>query len=166
MSEFVDQIIDFRMSPEEKVKKIEQLMFELIQKKREITEIYKKEVSKYHLQKREKARMWRKKNKDIFKCLNKYYLDKNSDKLSCCLVNNLKNNYWVFSYGGCGTNYLRKMLNIYSLRGYVNVGIPSSIHTFNPPKIEKSQFSGFRDSGEVGPPIPPIGPLGLWPKGS
>ena len=30
-------------------------------------------------------------------------------------LNNMKLDYWVFSYGGCGTNYVRKLVNLFKL---------------------------------------------------
>lgn len=52
--------------------------------------------------------------------------------------------YWVFSYGGCGTNYMRKVLKIIVKKKPQKDSILiRSIHIFYPPKINKSKFMGI-----------------------
>ena len=36
-------------------------------------------------------------------------------------IENLTCDYWLFSYGGCGTNYLRKVLRIFNNSRNLNV---------------------------------------------
>lgn len=54
-------------------------------------------------------------------------------------------NYWIFSYGGCGTNYLRKIFNIFKIknRSIINrntCNLIKSVHLHYPPHIKNNNF--------------------------
>ena len=53
--------------------------------------------------------------------------------------------YWVFSFGGCGTNYMRKILNIFKLKNRSiinrkNSNLIKTVHLHYPPKIKNKKF--------------------------
>lgn len=60
-------------------------------------------------------------------------------------LNNMKLDYWVFSYGGCGTNYVRKLVNLFKLENikFINrekYNLIKAIHLHRPPNIENPNF--------------------------
>jgi hypothetical protein len=62
------------------------------------------------------------------------------------MINSIKYNKWVFSYGGCGTNYMRRLLNIFKIKSKQNTKyrekryLIKSIHLIKPPKITVKNF--------------------------
>jgi hypothetical protein len=73
--------------------------------------------------------------------------DENTTDIATKLINDSNFSSWVFSYGGCGTNFLRKVFSIYKLTGVKNKGIIDiikSIHVFHPPTdIQQKNFVGI-----------------------
>lgn len=54
---------------------------------------------------------------------------------------NSKNlDHWVFSFGGCGTNYFRRILNIFRFEKHPNLVLMKAVHIYKPPKINNSNF--------------------------
>lgn len=72
-------------------------------------------------------------------------------------LNNYKFDKFVFSYGGCGTNYIRKLLNIWGNRvkqqirnkkiKKIRYGLKKSIHVFSPPVVTNT-FTAFYIFGD------------------
>lgn len=61
--------------------------------------------------------------------------------------------YWVFSFGGCGTNYIRKILNIFkienrSIINRKNSNLIKAVHLHYPPKIENPKFTAIYVFGD------------------
>ena len=77
--------------------------------------------------------------------------DTDTDENAIELINGTKYKYWIFSCGGCGTNYFRKLLCI---RALPNIDknifkIIKSIHVFNPPQaINDPNFIGIYIFGD------------------
>tara|TARA_B100001063_G_C16718984_1_gene532420 strand:+ start:313 stop:981 length:669 start_codon:yes stop_codon:yes gene_type:complete len=73
--------------------------------------------------------------------------DNTSYEAGVQLINATKYSSWIFSYGGCGTNFLRRLFLLYRFK---NVKKPSlldiirSIHVFTPPRnIDNKNFVGI-----------------------
>ena len=99
----------------------------------------------------EKKNIKKKKNKLITKIKNlirfsedkpssKFYNDFYVNSISNKLIKNSGFNKWVFSSGGCGTNYIRKLINIYKIKkNNHNIDdVIRSIHIFKPPQLPKN----------------------------
>ena len=73
--------------------------------------------------------------------------DKTSYEACVKLINATKYSSWIFSYGGCGTNFLRKLFNLYRLKNEKKTSlldIIRSIHVFTPPRnIDNKNFVGI-----------------------
>lgn len=72
--------------------------------------------------------------------------DDDTCKIARIFADNIDKSTWVYSYGGCGTNYLRKVFNIYKFRinsDEASKRIPNiikSIHVISPPLTNKNPF--------------------------
>lgn len=73
--------------------------------------------------------------------------DKTSYEACVKLINVTKYSSWIFSYGGCGTNFLRRLFNLYRLKNVKTksvLDIIRSIHVFTPPRdIINKNFVGI-----------------------
>jgi hypothetical protein len=60
-------------------------------------------------------------------------------------LNNMKLDHWVFSYGGCGTNYIRRLVYQFTLqnRQFINrktANLIKTVHLYSPPNLEYKNF--------------------------
>ena len=73
--------------------------------------------------------------------------DNTSYEAGVQLINATKYSSWIFSYGGCGTNFLRRLFLLYRLKNVKNkslLDIIRSIHVFTPPRdIINKNFVGI-----------------------
>ena len=73
--------------------------------------------------------------------------DKTSYDACVKLINTTQYSSWIFSYGGCGTNFLRRLFLLYRLKNVKNkslLDIIRSIHIFSPPQnIDNKNFVGI-----------------------
>ena len=151
MTELIDDFVETFSDDEDKLDAIEELVEDLNYKKMEILhkkgnrERFKPRI----MEKRKKFMLERKKRQIMLQEMknggppDSVWEDKNVQSSGTELINNSGFNKWVFSAGGCGTNYVRKLVEVFRIKDRTiinpqNKNVITSVHLFQPPKIEDS----------------------------
>lgn len=152
MTDFIDNLLSTFPTDEEKLDELDSLISDLQYKKMEIiTKKGNREKLRPRFQKKMKERMEQRKRvinfkKELRKKPDpKIWQDDAIQKSGTELIKNLNFNKWVFSAGGCGTNYVRKLIEVFRIKNRqiinpVSKNIITSIHMFQPPEITTKDF--------------------------
>jgi len=149
--EHIDDLIEYYSDDEIKLDKIEELMKNLHHKKMEI--IHKrgnKEKLKSRFIKKKKEFLKNKIRELELKIEMKkpedplIWTDEKTIKSGEEIINKSKFDKWVFSAGGCGTNYVRKLVEVFRIEDRniinpINKNIITSVHMIKPPNVNNNK---------------------------